>query len=291
MGSALRSAHAEAATQTTAVAAPAADEISAAFTKLLSTHAQGFKAVSAKAAAFHDEFVKLLSGASAQYVGTEVANAASAAGISLPDLNLPSLNLPNITLPLLKLTEDLTGTGGIKTPFGDLSSITTNGTATLFPTGDLQASLTAGLFNRPSLALSVNGTPDISTSGFEETLTGTGTLRTPFGPLNVLTLNGNATVLPTGGLQSSLVAHVPLLPPLTSSVHGTPVSSTSGLEENLSGTGTIKTPFGPLTVLTMNGTATVLPNGDLDSSITARVPLMPAFWFSIHGTPENPLGL
>ena len=73
LGSALRSATATAATQTTSIAAPAADEISAAITELFGTHAQGFQAASAKAAAFHDDFVNLLKGGTAQYAGTEAA--------------------------------------------------------------------------------------------------------------------------------------------------------------------------------------------------------------------------
>ncbi len=59
LGSALRSANAAAATQTTSIAAPAADEVSAAITALFGTHAQGFQAASAKAAALHDDFVNL----------------------------------------------------------------------------------------------------------------------------------------------------------------------------------------------------------------------------------------
>lgn len=70
LGSTPRSANA-AASQTAAVAAPAADEVSAAITALFDTHAQ---ALSAKAAAFHDEFANLLNGGAAQYVSTEAAN-------------------------------------------------------------------------------------------------------------------------------------------------------------------------------------------------------------------------
>lgn len=74
LGSALRSANAAAASQTTAVLAPAADEVSAAITALLGTHAQQFQAANAQAASFHDNFVNLLNGGAAQYVSTELAN-------------------------------------------------------------------------------------------------------------------------------------------------------------------------------------------------------------------------
>lgn len=75
LGSMLRSATASAASQTTAVLAPAADEVSAAITALFGSHAQQFQAVSAQAAAFHDQFVNLLNGGAEQYLSTEVANA------------------------------------------------------------------------------------------------------------------------------------------------------------------------------------------------------------------------
>ncbi|CPR11845.1 PE-PGRS family protein [Mycobacterium bohemicum DSM 44277] len=52
LGSMLRSATASAASQTTAVLAPAADEVSAAITALFGSHAQQFQAVSAQARPF-----------------------------------------------------------------------------------------------------------------------------------------------------------------------------------------------------------------------------------------------
>lgn len=75
LGAALRSANAAAASQTTAVVAPASDEVSAAITALLGTHAQEFQVVNAQAAAFHDNFVNQLNGGAAQYLSAEAANA------------------------------------------------------------------------------------------------------------------------------------------------------------------------------------------------------------------------
>jgi hypothetical protein len=224
LGSALRSANAAAASQTTAIAAPAADEVSAAITALFGAHAQEFQALSAKAAAFHDGFVNLLSGGAAQYVSSEAANAGSAAAFSLP---------------LLQFEEALTATGTIKTPFGPLTLLTANGSATVFPDGALQGSLTARVPLLPRLLLSFNGTPVSSTTGFEEALTATGGFKTPFGPLNFLTANGTATIFPDGALQGSLTARVPLLPPLSLSFNGTPVN--------------------PLNLLTASESATSLP--------------------------------
>src|SRR5262249_16023559 len=75
LGSALRSATAAAATETTAVAAPAADQVSMAVGGLLGADGQEFQSINAQAADFHDEFVSRLSGGAAQYAGAELTNA------------------------------------------------------------------------------------------------------------------------------------------------------------------------------------------------------------------------
>lgn len=72
--SAIRAAQAAAAPPTTSVVAAAEDEVSAAIASLFSSHAQQYQILSARAAAFHAEFVKLLNGGAAQYMSTEIAN-------------------------------------------------------------------------------------------------------------------------------------------------------------------------------------------------------------------------
>ena len=57
IGSSIKAANAAAAAPTTAVAAAAGDEVSAAIASLFSGHAQEFQALNAQAAAFHAEFV------------------------------------------------------------------------------------------------------------------------------------------------------------------------------------------------------------------------------------------
>jgi hypothetical protein len=73
IGSSLGEATAAAA-PTTGVAAAAADEVSIAISELFGTYGREFQAASARAAAFHDEFVGLLNGGAAAYLGTEIAN-------------------------------------------------------------------------------------------------------------------------------------------------------------------------------------------------------------------------
>ncbi|CAM4065515.1 PE family protein [Mycobacterium basiliense] len=73
--SALGAAAGAAAGPTTGVAAAAADEVSSAIATLFDTYGREFQAVNAQAAAFHAEFVRLLNGGAAAYLGTELANA------------------------------------------------------------------------------------------------------------------------------------------------------------------------------------------------------------------------
>jgi PE family len=79
IGSALSAANVMAAAPTMGVVAPGADEVSAAITALLGTHAQEYQALSAKAADFHSQFVNLLNTGTGSYVSTEIASARAAA--------------------------------------------------------------------------------------------------------------------------------------------------------------------------------------------------------------------
>ncbi|ORW92852.1 hypothetical protein AWB92_14405 [Mycobacterium sp. IEC1808] len=78
IGSALREATAAAAGQTTAITTAAADDVSLAVSELFGAYGQQFQAMTAQAAAFHNEFVNLLNGGAAAYLGTELANAQQA---------------------------------------------------------------------------------------------------------------------------------------------------------------------------------------------------------------------
>ncbi len=73
IGSTIREAHA-AAGATTQIVAAAEDEVSGAIAAVFSAHGQGFQALGAQAAAFHDQFVRALTAAAASYAGAEGAN-------------------------------------------------------------------------------------------------------------------------------------------------------------------------------------------------------------------------
>jgi hypothetical protein len=74
IGSTLREATAAAAGQTTAITSAAADDVSLALSELFGSYGQQFQAISAEAAAFHNEFVRVLNGGAAAYLNAEIAN-------------------------------------------------------------------------------------------------------------------------------------------------------------------------------------------------------------------------
>ena len=76
IGSTIRAAH-TAAGATTQIVAAAEDEVSAAIAAVFSAHGQGFQALGAQAAAFHDQFVQALTAAAGSYAGAEAANVAA----------------------------------------------------------------------------------------------------------------------------------------------------------------------------------------------------------------------
>ncbi len=79
IGSVMSAHNAAAAAPITGVIPPAADEVSALTVAHLANHAQSYQAVSAQAAAIHDQFVAMLTSNAHAYADTEMANAVTAA--------------------------------------------------------------------------------------------------------------------------------------------------------------------------------------------------------------------
>ncbi|MCV7122656.1 PE family protein, partial [Mycobacterium lacus] len=75
IGSALGVANATAAAHTTELLAAGADEVSAAIAALFSAHGHAYQTLSARAAAFHAEFVQVLTAGASSYASAEAANA------------------------------------------------------------------------------------------------------------------------------------------------------------------------------------------------------------------------
>jgi hypothetical protein len=74
IGSTINEVNSAVAAQTTAVAAPGADEVSAAIAAVFGAHGQSYQALSAEVAAFHDQFVQTLFGGAQAYAATEAAS-------------------------------------------------------------------------------------------------------------------------------------------------------------------------------------------------------------------------
>ncbi|WP_082277198.1 PE family protein, partial [Mycobacterium ostraviense] len=96
LGSTLRAANAAAAVGTTQLLPAAGDEVSVAIAAVFSDLGQGFQAVSAQTALFHEQFVQLLSGGGLLYAMTEAANA-SPLQVLEQDL-LAAINAPTLYL-------------------------------------------------------------------------------------------------------------------------------------------------------------------------------------------------
>ncbi|OBI90849.1 PE family protein [Mycobacterium asiaticum] len=77
INSVIQTANAAAALPTTAIPAPAQDQVSAAVAALYSKYARGYQALGTQVAAFHDQFVRALSSSAGTYALGEAANAAA----------------------------------------------------------------------------------------------------------------------------------------------------------------------------------------------------------------------
>lgn len=201
LGSALRGASTKALSQVTAIAPPAADEISSAITALFGSHAEEFAQVNARASAFHADVVKLLGGSAAQYVNAEIANAQQTL---VNAINAPAQALlghpligPGGVAPAQAIHESST----IPTPFGPIT-ITQDA---IFPevgppdfgTGPILAAINASTPLGP-LSWSINGRMDSTmVAPFVSTLQLTGGSVTVPPQLRLLMAAAGPTV--TGG--------------------------------------------------------------------------------------------
>jgi hypothetical protein len=119
IGSTLDAAKSAAAAPTTGVLAAAEDEVSAAIAAVFSAHGQGFQALGAQAAAFHEQFVQTLTAGAGSYASAEAANVAALTANPAQTIQQDLLGL--INAPSLALTgRPLIGNGadGASGPVG-----------------------------------------------------------------------------------------------------------------------------------------------------------------------------
>ncbi|GLB95320.1 hypothetical protein SRL2020226_20960 [Mycobacterium kiyosense] len=74
IGSAVSQANAAASAQTTTLLAAGADDVSGAIAEVFAAYGQAYQALSKQAAAFHNEFVRLINAGASAYAGVEAAN-------------------------------------------------------------------------------------------------------------------------------------------------------------------------------------------------------------------------
>ncbi|MGB9222099.1 PE family protein [Mycobacterium sp.] len=157
IGSAMTAANAAAATPTTGLVAMASDEVSAAVTAVFSSHAQAYQNLGAQAAAFHDAFVRTLSGGAGAYLATEFANVQqnlldavngpAAAVANAAESSTQSFNYPfgplNLSGSFTSNTDMQTGAfsssgyaaATLNTPLGHFTLLGLSGNAGLTPNG------------------------------------------------------------------------------------------------------------------------------------------------------------
>lgn len=201
MGAGLRSANAAAAAQTTAIAAPALDEISTAITTLLGAHGQQFQALSAQSAVYHDNFVNLLNGGAAQYLSTEFANVQQSLAANTGAVGAAAAS------PLDTLTS-LT-TVSQSSNFGPLQLSSSYGLGGLYQSAILNGPL------GPVGSLVLSATPLLPTDAggvLGLVANATGTLNTAFGPVTFMSANGSMLISGTGAFSGSMGGLTPFGP-------------------------------------------------------------------------------
>ena len=286
LGSALRAANTAAASQTTAIAAPAADEVSVAITELFGTHAQEFQILSAKAAAFHEGFVNLLNGGAAQYVSTEVANATqtlvnafAGSGRAVAAANSAAAtdiyyHLGPLGLSLQASTTPLPGGGSQQTANAALTLNT--------PVGRLVLGSVGGSATQTANAFSASGYVGNAVGAVE--LWAGGTSVPPPG-------GGFSGTLHAGASLNTAFGRVGLLGPLNLSATGTPLSFTNNdFSGALNLNGTLNTPVGPVSLLYAGATANIPANGPVLLAAHGSVTGLGPFDLSLRGISSTGAG-
>lgn len=154
IASSLRTAQAAAVAQTTAIAAPGADEVSAAITSFFGKAGQEFQALGAQAAAYHDSFVGALNAGVGQYVGAEaanvqqtLANVVSAPGQSVSGALASAAAAQSINTPFGPVTVSFGGSLPSPGPNGPFSGF---GNATSALLGSANVTLTGNVLTGPA---------------------------------------------------------------------------------------------------------------------------------------------
>lgn len=127
---------------TSNVLAPGADEVSASIATLFGAHSQVYQALSAQAAAFHQQFVQLMNGGAAQYLAAEAANTSplqSAAAPASMAAQLPAVaaaggSAPGVPAgPVASAIAPASALAGAQAQVGQTAAAATAGPAAVAP--------------------------------------------------------------------------------------------------------------------------------------------------------------
>ena len=242
IGSSLRAAHAAAVAQTTAIAAPGADEVSSAITSFFGEAGHEFQALGAQAAAFHDNFVGALNAGAGQYVSAEAVNVQQVLASVVAAPQTFSGALGPINTPFGAITVAFGGTvpaTGQNGPFSGFANATGGllGSANVAVTGNVltgpsgapgtEFQVTGATFSAPQLLSLLSATAGPGVSGNASLLNSVNTL---IGDLQTGNLPGAAlTLLSTPGnyLAAVTVGSTTVNIPIDTTAFGGPVGTLS----------------------------------------------------------------
>ncbi|WP_156686736.1 PE family protein [Mycobacterium sp. Marseille-P9652] len=254
LGSSLRAAHAAAAAQTTAIAAPAADEVSAVVSSFFGSAGQQFQTVAAQAAAFHDEFVGALSAGAGQYVAAEAANVqqaltnaveaplqavsgasgaltSAANTVTIPPL---SINLPLLgnvavslsgTFPTLGTTGPFSGIANATNQLIGTASLSVNGTVAVLGPATEEVLVTGANLNAPTLINFLVAGAGPTVTGNLSLLNSTETFFSQIRRGDLLGAAITGVTAPANYLQAVTVGSTTVSVPIDTSAYGGPVGT------------------------------------------------------------------
>jgi PE family len=207
IGSSLRAARAQAVAQTTAIAAPGADEVSAAITSVFGRAGHEFQALGARAAAYHDNFVGALNAGAGQYVSAEATNiqqtlasAVDASGQTVSG-TISSINTPfgpvtvafGGNLPATGQNGPFSGFANATSALLGSADVTVTGNILTGPSGPgTELQVTGGSFSAPQLLSLLSATAGPGVSGNASLVSSVNTL---IGDLQTGNLPGAALAL------------------------------------------------------------------------------------------------
>ncbi|OBI46061.1 hypothetical protein A5706_30495 [Mycobacterium sp. E796] len=229
--------------QTTAIAAPGADEVSAAISSLFGRAGHEFQALGAQAAAYHDNFVGALTAGAGQYVSAEAVNVQQtlASVVTGPTQTvsgaITSLNTPfgavavsfGGSLPPIGQNGPFSGFANATNAVLGTANVTLSGNVLTGPSGapGTEFQVTGGSFSAPQLLSLLSATAGPGVSGNASLVNSVNTL---IGDLQTGNLPGAALTLasaPGNYLTAITIGSTTVNIPIDTTAFGGPIGTLS----------------------------------------------------------------